>query len=318
MCLIIIKNNKQGKFFTENQLSTIARENPDGLGIAYLDTGEVKKYDSSQYDKLLVNRPFIAHFRYATKGYICKENTHPFKIGSTHFYLFQNGTNKNLGDNQKTDTENLADILANIPFSNWLGVLSITDSRYIIFDAKQKTYFIANKHLWHRNKDTGLLLSKKQTFTTAKNWQKYDFDYWYDKPKTIKKPNIKTDFEQCNLLAVYGTLRKGYANNYLLNGSKFIGSFETAEKFPHKKTSIPYVANWPGYGEYIPIELYELKNEAQLSQIDILEGHPNWYKRELTQIYCNNSHKVYEAWLYFNDDAFFDEADIDNFNQLYV
>jgi len=64
--------------------------------------------------------------------------------------------------------------------------------------------------------------------------------------------------------------------------------------------TIPFVAKKPG--------LYAIKGEiwvlahVNLSEIDMLEGHPHWYKRELVPFKLLNpkKFKINKARLYFN------------------
>ena len=80
MCIIIIK--QKGKDVPTEVLKTSARINPHGLGIVWLDTFKVSYHKSKEYQLLNTDRPYIAHFRYATIGRVCKENTHPFRCGN--------------------------------------------------------------------------------------------------------------------------------------------------------------------------------------------------------------------------------------------
>ena len=43
-----------------------------------------------------------------------------------------------------------------------------------------------------------------------------------------------------------------------------------------------------------------LVNKQDFIDIDGLEGHPNWYKREIIPIELNDGNTV-DAWIYFND-----------------
>ena len=79
MCVIIIK--QKDKRIKKETLKTSAKINPHGLGIVWLDTFEVTYHKSNEYAVLYTERPFIAHFRYATIGKVNKENTHPFRCG---------------------------------------------------------------------------------------------------------------------------------------------------------------------------------------------------------------------------------------------
>jgi len=107
MCVIIIK--QKGKDVPREVLKTSARINPHGLGIVWLDTFEVTYHKSKEYSTLDTDRPYIAHFRYATIGKVCKENTHPFVCGKNKDELFMmNGTINGYGNQKMTDTEDLA------------------------------------------------------------------------------------------------------------------------------------------------------------------------------------------------------------------
>ena len=66
MCVIIVK--QKVSVISENIVEASAKINPHGLGIVWLDTYEVEYYESKEYKILLTERPFIAHFRYATIG----------------------------------------------------------------------------------------------------------------------------------------------------------------------------------------------------------------------------------------------------------
>ena len=73
MCVIIIKQ-KQNKIAMQT-LENASLVNPHGLGVTWLDTFKTDYFKSSEYAVLDTERPFIAHFRYATIGKVCKENT---------------------------------------------------------------------------------------------------------------------------------------------------------------------------------------------------------------------------------------------------
>ena len=66
MCVIIIKDNK--KVISTNTLVASASINPHGLGVLWLDKWKVTYHDSNDFMILKTDRPFIAHFRYATVG----------------------------------------------------------------------------------------------------------------------------------------------------------------------------------------------------------------------------------------------------------
>ena len=79
-------------------------------------------------------------------------------------------------------------------------------------------------------------------------------------------------------LFVYGTLRAGRGNHFLLNGAQYLGVRHTQPKF-----TMVSCGGFPGVlgsgDTSIVGEVYEVTNPDQLRQIDRLEGHPDWYTR---------------------------------------
>ncbi len=96
---------------------------------------------------------------------------------------------------------------------------------------------------------------------------------------------------------VYGTLRKGFSNHMYLEKAEFLGMARTKEKYTMRVSGIPYVSKEPTI--HIVGEVYKV-NEIELMNIDNLEGHPNWYKRELIKVVLSSG-KELEAWMYFNE-----------------
>lgn len=102
---------------------------------------------------------------------------------------------------------------------------------------------------------------------------------------------------------VYGTLKRGHGNHVLLEQSKFLGAGVTTEKYVMYKSGVPFVSKQLKLTTIFG-ELYSV-DELTLNNLDMLEGHPNWYKREKISIsYISDEGKTNttEAWLYFNDD----------------
>lgn len=87
---------------------------------------------------------------------------------------------------------------------------------------------------------------------------------------------------------VYGSLKKGFHNHDLLNGAKFLGHYVTRNDYyvmTGKGHGFPFVYKMPNHWQagYISGELYEVSAE-QLEDLDILEGHPLFYKRTLISL----------------------------------
>ena len=236
MCVIIIK--QKGKRIPREVAKTSSEINPHGLGIIWLDTFEVSYHKSTAYSLLDTERPFIAHFRYATIGAVNRENTHPFRCGSNkQEWLMMNGTIKNLGDDKKSDSRVLAENLGEIPRHKWKQELEGYECRFVSVNTHSRTYQIYNKELWVQRDGV-----------------------WYS------KDNVLED----NLIAVYGTLKKGY-NNYhsYLSTSKFVTNGETKDKYPLVVSGLPYLIEDCGVGHNVEVDVFKVSN-SKLKQLDIL------------------------------------------------
>lgn len=265
MCIIIIKQQKDKKVHKQT-LKNSSRINPHGLGVVWLDTFEVTYHKSNEYAILHTERPFIAHFRYATIGKVNRENTHPFVCGNnSDELLMMNGTIRNLGNDTMCDSKVLAHSLGRVKRQNWKSELAKYDCRFTTINTRTRTFQIYNKELW-----------------TKKN------GVWYS------KPNVLMD----NLVAVYGTLKKGYNNyNSYLRRSVYLGGGVTTDKYPLIIRGLPYMVNQKGMGHNVEVDVFKVSDEV-LENLDRLEGHPKWYKREEVEI--NVKGKVLSCWVYFN------------------
>ena len=99
------------------------------------------------------------------------------------------------------------------------------------------------------------------------------------------------------LLAVYGTLRKGYANYPdNLGEAIFLGTFKTRERHRLIESDYPCVLPYNGQGFYIEVDLFMI-DESMLDSIDRFEGYPDLYQR--TRVMLDND---LEAWMYTRDE----------------
>lgn len=264
MCIIIIK--QEGRVVPTEVAKTSARINPHGLGIIWLDTFEVSYHKSSQYSVLETNRPFIAHFRYATVGAINKENTHPFQCGSNkQEWLMMNGTIPTLGNAKVSDSKVLAQMLGDVPRHKWKEKLAKFECRFVTVNTRTRTFQMYNKELWTQRDGV-----------------------WYS------KANVLED----HLVAVYGTLKKGYSNyNRYLYNSKYIASGQTQDKYPLIISGLPFLIENSGQGHNVDVDVFKV-SDAKLADLDRLEGHPTWYRRK--QIPVQVKGKTLMCWIYFN------------------
>lgn len=264
MCVIIIK--QKDNIMSSEIAKTSARINPHGLGIVWLDTFEVEYYESEEYKRLLTDRPFIAHFRYATIGKVNNANMHPFVCGrNKDELLMHNGTIKGYGDENTPDSKALAIHLGTIERRKWKQELEQYDSRFVSINTRTRSFQIYNRNLYT-----------------------YRDGIWYSKSNVI----------QDNLVAVYGTLKKGFNNYYnYLTSSKHIGTGRTQDKYPLIVEGLPFLINKKGVGHNVKVDVFKV-SDATFKNLDILEGHPRWYKREQIPVTLSNG-KVYNCWIYF-------------------
>lgn len=97
-------------------------------------------------------------------------------------------------------------------------------------------------------------------------------------------------------LFTYGTLKRGFSNNHLLESSKYAGTAKTLGKYSLYESGIPFVFKGEAVS-HIYGELY-LVDELTLKIIDRLEGHPEWYRRKEVKVVTEKEETV-TAWLYF-------------------
>lgn len=264
MCIIIIKDNN--KTINDDVLSMSARINKDGLGIVWLDTYDIEYHKSTKWKVLQTDRPFIAHFRYATIGKVCLENTHPFKCGDTDEYMMMNGTIGGLGNYKDCDTKVLANMMADVNRDSWEDELSRhTNVRFVTFNTKKKKYQVYNKSLWTINDGT-----------------------WYSKDYVLQNTYV----------AVYGTLKRGQGNYArFLYDSTFVGSGKTMDKYPLIIKGLPYLIDNIGKGYNVNVDVFKV-DDSTLYNLDKLEGHPNFYRRKQIPISVNGMNLI--CWVYFN------------------
>jgi gamma-glutamylaminecyclotransferase len=101
---------------------------------------------------------------------------------------------------------------------------------------------------------------------------------------------------QDNLVAVYGTLKKGYSNNSLLRGSRYVGKGTTLDKYPLEVSGLPYLHDVKGSGYNVDVHIYKVSDNV-LKSLDALEGHPHHYKRK--EIMIKRKKGQLRCWVYF-------------------
>ena len=111
---------------------------------------------------------------------------------------------------------------------------------------------------------------------------------------------INKDFHKNKCIFVYGTLQKDEGNHHYILDSKFISKATTKHKYLLTASGIPFVDKREALTT-VKGEVYELSSVGELANVDRLESHPIWYKREIITVIDSNGNEL-EAWIYFNKD----------------
>ena len=98
---------------------------------------------------------------------------------------------------------------------------------------------------------------------------------------------------------IYGDLRLGFWKSYILGEAIHLGPGKTCDSFAMYLGTFVYVVN---HEQRYPIEgdVFQV-NERTLEYLDLLQGHPYWYRRTLVPIEAGGARR--DAWLYFGQDC---------------
>lgn len=93
------------------------------------------------------------------------------------------------------------------------------------------------------------------------------------------------------LIAVYGTLKQGGYNHDYLENADFIGSNRTEPDYSlYNIGGLPAAVK--GGSTALQIEVYQV-DQQDLKMIDLLEGHPTFYRRETIQLQKIGAVEIY-------------------------
>lgn len=98
---------------------------------------------------------------------------------------------------------------------------------------------------------------------------------------------------------VYGTLKHGQSNHHLLKDAEFVGRACTVQPYSmHTTGGYPVVFDRPVNN--IAGEVYYV-NDEQLTRLDWLEGHPNFFERRQISVDVNGTGILDTVWMYFGN-----------------
>ncbi len=116
-------------------------------------------------------------------------------------------------------------------------------------------------------------------------------------------------------LFVYGTLKAGFSNHYLIADCNFLGKVKTSKKYPMVAPhyAFPYLIEKEGIGYHIEGELFSV-DDNKLRLLDELEGVPEHYYRKSIEV-IDVHENVVSAECYFvtNFKNFIDNEYLKNF-----
>jgi len=279
MCIIV--RNLTGKPVPTDIADRCVSINPDGFGIAYLDSknkpnhgGLLRTLDMGIGEKILKTetRPYVAHCRYATVGDKTAEFIHPFQCGPDRL-LFHNGT-LTVKDASVCDSKQLADALSECNDASAGIVLdSLDHCRFALVDSHTGESSLHGGK-WHS--DLGIDYSKDNVLKDDP-YSGYQYDYDYE---NWTSNNYATKSGKRHTVGVYGTLKYGRGNHHLIKDSDFLGYGYTRNKMRLCINGLPYMIRGKHRdGVNVELEVYSV-TDSVLQQLDMLEGHPNFYRRD--------------------------------------
>lgn len=101
-----------------------------------------------------------------------------------------------------------------------------------------------------------------------------------------------------HIVFVYGSLLSGLHNHRVLAGAKALGAAQTAGLYQMRDLGYYPGVVYPGQLDHccaIRGEIYEVDDDG-LKRLDLLEGHPHFYRREL--IRAEGDGCLWQVWMY--------------------
>lgn len=102
---------------------------------------------------------------------------------------------------------------------------------------------------------------------------------------------------QSNRVFVYGSLKRGQSNHHWLNGAIYAGRARLLGAELYSLGSYPMAVLRRGSTQVIHGEVFEVDAEG-LDQLDVLEGYPGFYDRQILKLSDGS-----QAWVYLGRDA---------------
>lgn len=102
-------------------------------------------------------------------------------------------------------------------------------------------------------------------------------------------------------LFCYGTLKRGESNHDFIANCEYVGDYFTDKTFTLVVAGLPFLVKRKGVG--VKGQLFKIDKDT-LRAVDRLEGHPNFYRREIITVTNVDSGEDMEAYAYIHPDTF--------------
>ncbi len=115
---------------------------------------------------------------------------------------------------------------------------------------------------------------------------------------------------------VYGTLKRGFCNHFVMGNSRFIEKVITKNKylmFIDKFGGFPYILDLYNDGLQIKGEMFDVPAE-RIDFLDEFEGVPDLYHRKEIEVLTSAGEQKAFAYFYSKEIILFDKNPIDEFN----
>lgn len=283
-------------------------------------------------------RPYVAHCRYATVGAVCADGIHPFPLGKGR-YLFQNGTVEvsdqstcdtaqlaralfGLSDTRihfvLTAIDGCRFAVANGKesgeseiFGKWHKRKGVEYSKSNVLPVKQWKpskyrggYTGANPLGYYRDGKWNSYASPKGDRDPTNDSSEWSETVdrglsYYERLDQSNLPGITTG--GTSLVAVYGTLKQGHSNHKVMKtaGGAYVGDGRTSAKYRLCIDGLPYLIRGASPdGHNVAVEVYDV-DQAGLTILDSLEGHPDFYRRETIRVSLDGEVGTRSVYAYF-------------------
>lgn len=275
-----------GKKVNFEYMDKAQKHNSDGYGVAWHEDDIIKTYKTFNYNQFkgvvsaLIGHTIIVHLRNATRGLVEYDAIHPLDTQSG--MLFHNGTIQGFGNEITSDTQDFANMLNECDYSRIEDIKPLIQP-YINDRINRLVFFEDNGEITILNKELGIeeegVWYSNDYHLKAEGWcRSSGFKKVVKNPEAAINTNV---IEKQHKVFVYGTLKRGYANNkHLLGTSVYLGKATTTEKWVMVGAGklFPYVLTQDLVGKNIVGEVYAVTTKV-LKTLDILEGSPTHYHK---------------------------------------